>query len=213
MFTIDLLKGEGVPVKSGPERIVVTVVTLTVPLFVALIMIGLYANNSIAMSIQNQQIASYQGMTEKLSDAVEFQQEFESRKNTINGSLAEVAASIGRHVQWSPILVTVARNMPESMVLNKLDVKLDSERRTVPMKDDPKKTVQVSVPVRTLQITVSGDSQRDHNKAVRDFKERLWASTVLRPKLKDIFMERKTDKDKDRDVVFWNIDCIFKSEL
>ncbi len=54
MFTIDLLKGEGVPVKSGPGGITIAVVTLVVPIVIAIVMLGLYLSNIINISVQTQ---------------------------------------------------------------------------------------------------------------------------------------------------------------
>ena len=213
MFTIDLLKGEGVPVRSGPGGIFAAVVTFMLPAVIALIMLGCYLSGRISLSIHKQQIAKYQRKINGLSDAIKIQESFEFQQNTIRACLLEVTASVGRHMQWSPILVTVAENMPDSMVLTGCGVKLDSETKQVPMKDDPEKLVWVSMPVRTLQMSLSGNPQHDHNKAVWNFKERLSSSSVLGPRLKDIKVFPRFEKQNGRDVVFYDIDCIFKPEL
>ena len=54
MFTIDLLKGQGIPIKSRPEGIVIAAVTLAVPIIIAVIIFSFYLNNSIVISIQRQ---------------------------------------------------------------------------------------------------------------------------------------------------------------
>lgn len=213
MFTIDLLKGEGIPIKSGPEGIAVAVITFAVPVIIAILMFGSYMSSSADLSIQKQEIIRHERKIRELSDAVEMQKSFEKEKTIITSCLSEVASSIGRHTQWSPVLATLARNMPDSIVLNRLEVRKKSVKRSVPKKDDPEKMVDISVPVTTLRMNVSGDPRYDCDRAVRNFRNRLRLSTVLGPKLEHIRVSQESDTIEGQDVVSYEIDCIFKPEL
>ncbi len=213
MFTIDLLKGEGIPMKSGPWGLVIIATAFAVPVFVAMMMLGFYLSDRIIVSERKQAIVNYEGYIGKMSDAVELQESFEKEKNSINNCLSEALSSASRHTQWSPILATVVENMPDSMVLTRLEVKQYSVSKKVPQQDDPNKTIDVSVPANTLQMSVSGRLQADNDKAVKDFKDRLRLSTLLAPKLEDIVISQKTDTFEGQEVVSYDIDCIFKPEL
>ncbi|MBA7678459.1 hypothetical protein ES703_86735 [subsurface metagenome] len=213
MFTIDLLKGEGIPVKSGPGGITIAVVTLVVPIVIAIVMFGLYLSNIINISVQKQEIVRYEKQIDKLSDALEMQKSFEEKKTIYSNSLSEVSSSIGKHIQWSPILAVLQKSMPGSMVLTKLEVKQDFVRKKVPQKKDPKKMNVISIPVRTLRIGVCGSSQSSGDSAIRNFRYRLRSSTLLGPKLKDIKVSQGFDTLEGQDVVSYEIDCVFKPEL
>ena len=41
MFDIDLLKGQGIPIRSRPEGVAVAIVTVAVPVIIAIVMFGL----------------------------------------------------------------------------------------------------------------------------------------------------------------------------
>jgi len=213
MFTIDLLKGQAVPTKRGPESIAIAVATFAVPIIVAIVMFGFYLSNKITISVQKQRAATYETNIKQLAHAAELQKSFEREKTAINNCLSEVSSSIGRHPQWSPVLATLAENMPDSMILTRLEVKQRSIKRKVPKKDDPKKMVDISVPVRTLLLSVSGSPQQDCDKAVRDFRNRLRFSKLLEPKLEDIRVSQKVDTLEGQKVVSYDIDCIFKPQL
>jgi len=213
MFTIDLLKGEGLPAKSRPEGIAIAATTLAVPVIIAIVMFGLYLRNKIIISIQKQTIVSYETKIDELSDAVELQKSFENEKNAVSNCLSEVSTSISRHTQWSPVLATLVKNMPDSVVLTELGVKRSSVKRKVPKKNDPKKMIVISVPVRTLQINVCGSPQSNCDKAVRDFRDRLRSSAFLGPKLENIRVSQRSGTLESREVVSYQIDCIFKPEL
>ncbi|KPJ65705.1 MAG: hypothetical protein AMJ43_10230 [Coxiella sp. DG_40] len=210
MFTIDLLKGQGIPAKSRPEGIAIAAATLVVPLLIAVLMFGLYLRNKIIIAIKKQTIVNYEKKIDGLADAVELHKSFENEKKAINSCLSEVSNSLSRHTQWSPVLTTLVKNMPDSVVLTDLEVKLSSVKRKVPKKDEPTKMIDISVPVRTLQINVCGDPQSDCDKAVRDFRERLRSSTLLAPKLENIRVSQRFDTLENRDVVSYQIECMFK---
>ncbi|UCE98918.1 MAG: hypothetical protein JSV82_06950 [Planctomycetota bacterium] len=213
MFTIDLLKGHGIPVKGRPEGTVITVASFAVPIIIAIVMFGFYLSNKIVISVQKQEIANYEANMGKLSAAIKLQESFEKETSIINNCLSEVSSSINRHTQWSQILVILAETMPDSLVLTGLKVKQDSVRKKVPQKNDPKKMVDISVPVRTLQMSVSGNPRFNCDKAIRDFKDGLRLSDMLGPKLENIKVSQKAETLKDKDVISYEINCIFKPVL
>lgn len=212
MFTIDLLKGEGIPVKSRPESMATAAAAFTVPITVAIVILGIYLSNSVAISIQKQRIVNYETKIDELSEAVRLQQSLENEQNAINSSLSEVKSSIGRHAQWSPILATLVRNLPDSMVLTKLEVKQHFIKRKV-AGSGLQKTTDITVPVRTLQMTVSGSPGHNCERAVRDFRDRLHSSALLGPNLEDIRVSQEVGTLGGQNVVSYEIECIFKPDL
>jgi Tfp pilus assembly protein PilN len=213
MFTIDLLKGQGIPMKRKPWGVAIAAMAFTIPILVAMAMLGFYLSNRIVIKVAKQEMASYDKNIETLSGAMELQKSLEAEKNNINSCLSEALASIGKHTQWSPILATVVENMPDSVVLTRLEIRQRSASKKVRQKDDPSKTSDVSVPANTLQMSVSGRPQANNDKAVKDFKDRLRLSALLASKLEDIIISQKADTFEGQEVVSYDIDCIFKPEL
>jgi hypothetical protein len=100
--------------------------------------------------------------------------------------------------------------MPDSVVLTSLEVEQDSVKKKVPKKDDPKKTVEISVGVRTLRMKVSGGPQRNCDEAVKEFMDRLSSSEYLEPRLEKISVSQESEKIDGQDVVSYEISCVFK---
>ncbi len=210
MFTIDLLKGQGVPMKSGPEGIVIASVTFAVPFIIAIAMLSIYLRNKIIISIKKQDIVNYEAKTGKLSDAIKLQKSLDEEKIAYSSCTSEVNSSISRHTQWSPILTPLVESMPESVVLEKISVKQSFMKRKVPQKDNPEKMVEITIPIRTLQMSVYGSSRYNCGEAVREFRNRLWLSSLLGPKLENIRVSQKSARIENKDVVSYEIDCFFK---
>jgi len=215
MFTIDLLKGKGVPAKTCPEGVAIVVVAFAVPLIIALVMLCGFLRNRIVISIQTGAIANYDEKIIQLADAVQLQKSFENEKNTVNSLLAEVASNISGHIQWSPVLVTLVENMPGSVFLTQLDVKQDNVKVKMPQKDDPKKIIETMVPAKTLQMSLLGSSPAGCDKEVRDFRDRLGAAipAASRQPLEDIKVAQQVAKFEEKDAVSYKIDFIFKPRL
>ncbi|MHC4573770.1 MAG: hypothetical protein ACYS76_06515 [Planctomycetota bacterium] len=213
MFTIDLLKGRGIPARSGPQRIVFAAAAFAVPVLVAISMSGLYLCDGIAISVQRREMLNYEKKTSRLSEAVELRKSLEAEKNTVTAGLSEVSASLSRHSQWSPVLAAVVENMPDSMVLTNLELEQRFVRMKTRKRDDPRTEVDVSVPVRILRIAVGGNRQSDYERAVRDFRDRLRLSSILRPRLDDIRVARGVGRLEGQEAVSYEIECVFKPGL
>lgn len=210
MFTIDLLNGQATPMKSRPAGLAIIAVTAVVPVTVAMGMVYLYLNNNAGLAMIEQQIARYEADAGKFTDAVAQQEALKKERITYSKCLSEVGSSVKRHTQWSPVLTTLTESMPDSVVLTSLEVEHNSVKKKVPKKDDPQKTVDIDVLVRTLRLTVSGRSAGNCDEAVRDFRDRLRASAFLGPRLENIGVSQKSETVEGRDVVSYEISCILK---
>jgi hypothetical protein len=213
MFTIDLLKGQGVPRKSRPDVIAIAAIAAAVPLLISIVMLDRYLRTRTSISIQEQAIVNHLAKIDELSADVEMQRSLQKEKALMSNSLSEVSLCLVRYIQWSPVLVTLVKNMPEQIVLTGLSVKQRSVRRLVPSEGRPDEMVNVDVASRTLSLNLSGNVQHDYHKTVQDFRDRLWSSTVLGSKLEDIVFSQEPDRIEDHDIVSCSMDCMFKPKL
>jgi Tfp pilus assembly protein PilN len=218
MFKVDLLKGQGLPVRTKPQGVAIFVTTFAVPFLVAIIMVGYYFSNGVIISIQKQNIESFDAQTQRLADDWKFKESSEKEKTAINNCLADVSASIHRHAQWSPVLAVLVENLPDSVVLTSLEVKQQSiklKAKASAKTDTGKKTdTTTTISVRTLKMRVSGNPTYDCDFEIRKFRDRLRASELLGPKLEDVVIASQGHDVVDgHDVIAYDIDCVFKPGL
>jgi Tfp pilus assembly protein PilN len=212
MFTIDLLKGEGRPVRTKPQGVAIFVATFAVPVLVALIMAGFYVRNNVVICVHTQNINSLDNQIKRLSDAIKFQKSNEKEKASINGCLTDIASALKRHTQWSSTLMTLIENLPDSVVVSSLDVKRSFLKRKATNADGRK--INPNVAVRTLRIKVSGNPSSNCDLEVGDFRDQLMASADLGPKLEDVIIASQGHEVIDgSDAVTYDIECIFKPGL
>ena len=213
VFTIDLLKGQGIPLRNGPAGFIIASITAIVPVVIAFSLYGLYQNNMIVTKFKKQDLLRLEDKTAALSDAVKMQKNLEKEKGFYKSCLSEVKGSIGKFSQWSPVLTTLTEEMPPSVILTNLSVKLVSIEKEVPKPDDPKKTIKVNVPVTRLLLKVNNQGQEDCSEEVKEFRDRLYTSSVLGQKLQGIpVFSRKSARDGGKEIVSYEIECMLKPE-
>lgn len=210
MFTIDLLKGEGVPIRSRPEDIAITSAMIIVPVIVAIAMFSVYLRSKITISIQKKEILKYETEIGKLSGAVGTQKTLDEEKEIANHCISEVRTSVRRHTQWSPILAKIVEKMPYSVALTDLDIKQRIIKKRVPQKNNPEKMVEARILTRLLHMNVYGSASYDCDEDVRKFRSNLLSAPFLGPMLENITVSQKQVTVKGRDIATYEIDCIFK---
>jgi hypothetical protein len=210
-FTIDLLKGEGIPFRSGPAGVAFAVITAVVPIVIAIAFGGTYFHNNVIIALKAKEIAAMEKKIDGLSDAIEQQKALEREKLHYDICLSEVQSTLGKFNQWSPVLTTLVENMPHSVILTELEVKQDTVKKKVPKKDDPSKMVEISVPVTTMRVTVSDSSRTDSDLAVKEFRDHLCSSEVLGPNLEKVDVSKESGTLDGQDIVYYMIDCVFRT--
>jgi len=210
MFTIDLLKGQGIPARSRPEGIIATAVTVVFPVVIAITMLGIYLSNRVVINIQERELAGYEKKIAGLSEAMRAHKSYEQQKGTIRQRISE---AIETHEQWSDILVTVVENMPDSLVLERMAVESRTTKVKVQDKKNPKKKSDKSVSIRTLYMTLGGAAGEASDREVQAFRDKLRVSSVLGPKLEDVPVSQQVGMVDDREVITYEMKCIFRPQI
>ena len=211
MHTIDLLRGQGIPAKTTFGSAAMVVVMVVVPILAAAGMVDRYMQNKTDIEIKQQTIETEQQTIEEFADAVKFKKSLEKEQGAINSKLSEVSSCLGKYIQWSPVLETLASNMPPKMVMSGLKVGSRSVRQTVESENDPKLMVNINVSSRTLVLDISGSELRDYGSEVENYSKRLKSSPALKAKLENIEFSQKPGNTGDINTVSYTMNLIFIS--
>ena len=109
MFTIDLLKGTGVPIKNSPGTVALKALPFVLPLVVAVYLVGTFQFNRTVIAMEQSGVEKMQDkLTEYAADIQQVRQWNTATEQT-RKNLAEVTRGLGRHVQWSQTLADLRR--------------------------------------------------------------------------------------------------------
>ena len=214
MYTIDLLKGHGIPIRSRRGGLLIIIATVAVPLVIAMVMYSQYLLNNININRMEISLKDRDKKIAQMADSVQALASLEQQNATMQDCLTDVGTSIGRNVQWSPILRLLVEKMPVTTQLSKLDVSLVQISKQVPDRTDPKRMVNVPYASRTLRISLHEFSKSDSGEGVHAFINTLKGSSVLASKVEDIrIAAQEREKVQGVEVTRYDIDCIFKPQI
>ena len=96
MYEIDLLKGQGLPIKSRPGGIAIVMVGFVVPMIIAIAMMWSYVNSKVGelMIRQEAAILDSEINSEELSIAVKKRTAFLTEEGKINSCLSEAKSAV-----------------------------------------------------------------------------------------------------------------------
>jgi hypothetical protein len=205
MHTIDLLRGQGIPAKTTLGSLLMIIVIIAVPILAAAWMVDRYIQDETDIGIKLQAISKQQETIEQFADAVKLKETVLNQQKAMSSKLSEVSSYIGRHIQWSPVLITLVENMPRGMVMNALRADSTIERQRAAGENEPKATIK-----RKLVIDISGTERRDYNDDIDKYSKRLKSSPELGPKLEKIEFAQKPGTSGDINTVSYTMNLMFK---
>jgi hypothetical protein len=212
MFKIDLLKGLGIPPRSGPVGLTIILITFIVPVFAAILLYGLYHNSRIMTRIKQQDVLNLEADIAELSDALKIKKNLEREKIFYNTCISEVNSSVRKYSQWSPVLSLLLDEMPSSVVLEALEVEKKNVQKKVPVGKSNKLKI-IDLPLTKLILQVGNREKGDYGEQIKDFRNRLYDSPAFGSKLEDIIFSRQAKQDDGVETISYKIECMFKTEL
>lgn len=215
MFNIDLLKSSGVPVKISSTAVGLFIASFVIPIIVALFMVGSFVTNKIQINIMNDRIeeTDEQINDEQYADSLKFQRQIESKKSYLKKCIGEVASVIEKKTQWSYCIDAIVKNMPDAMMITNVRVKDGTRKISKPKKDDPEKKIDVVVPIKTLKLTMVGETNKNYDISVRKFKQKLTGNKYLGDKLENVDVAQDLTQINDKYFVEYQVSLVFKPEL
>ena len=209
MFTIDLLKGQGIPIKSRPGGAALLAVTIAVPVIAIIMMLGNYGRERVMLSTYMWTLSNTKAKIADLVNSVQLQEKTLREIDSIKASFVEVADAIQQQIQWSEILETIADNMPDTIIMEEIIAHPEDIKIEVVDRNNPEKTSDISVPQRILRMTLYGKLDADTDTAIQNFLTALRTSSVLSKNTERI-ESLSQHNDDIKNVTYYSIECVFK---
>jgi Tfp pilus assembly protein PilN len=209
LLTIDLLKGQGVPTRSNPEKIVLMAITILVPMMMSIAMFGYFWKNNVLISIEKQKIANCDKSIKSMARAQALLDRSEKEKRYRNDCLAEVAEVLDSRYQWTPGLIEIVKLMPDSVLLKSVETKQSTIKKTVPSKQQDGQMVELAIPVTKMKITVT-ERLPGSGPQIREFQNNLRTSKIFGPILESVSVSQGVDSYREQSAVSYQIECAFK---
>lgn len=212
MFSIDLLKGKGLPQTFDVKTSVLKTVLILIPLLAITVFAASYQRDRAMLNNQQQTLKSNQQQIEQYTkDMAEY-----NRVNTqIKGMekcLKDISKALSYRIQVSDVLVELVQSLPDSIFI--YEIKLDrNAQRIKDQQEDSAEVKQRLVVRRQMQLVVCGYDAEQSDAAVQDYVNKLEQS----PLLSEIFVEikpsaRQQGEVDGRPAIYYEIDCVLQEQ-
>jgi len=212
MYTVDLLMGEGIPIRSRPGGIVLASLIVVDPLLIGLAMTSFYLDWRVILTIKTQQLSNIETTSRLLTGALEKKKSLEEQKASASVTLSQIKTAVDGYIQWSQPLAALVENLSDTLVLTHLEASQSTVQRKAPAKDDPARKVDVSVPVRKLKLSVCGRQAGTALDAVQTLQENLRTSAIMGPILDTITVSQSVSTLDSQEAVMYELECTLKAE-
>lgn len=207
MFTIDLLKGKGLPLKSKPVMVAIAVVPVLIPLLTTTVMAVCCLQNRTVMQTQNNIIQDNQQKTMTYTDDLKLYHSVNNQIAEYQTRLKQIDRALSFRIQMTPLVIELISSLPDSLTITKFDLARNQERK----KETDAETGNASYVTaiqRKLKLSVGGTANTTTDQAAEQYVQLLRNSKSLTDLFSDVQIVSRSNGTLDgRNCAFYEIEC------
>ncbi len=206
MYTVDLLKGRGVPEKIKPANMAMLTATVALPVLAAIVMFGFYISNTINIRVRTAEVDQYEKMIDKYSDTLKRKEKILASEKKALETITQINQHIEGFMQWTPVLVELAGKTPESMLITELSADSEKILKTTKVQDGKiTRQVNLEIPARSLHLKIRGKGPGDYLDQVKSFSADLADSPVFENRIEEVRISQQTEKQRKQELELTNV--------
>ena len=212
MFSIDLLKGKGLPQTFDVKTSVLKTVLILIPLLAITVFAASYQRDRAMLNNQQQTLKSNQQQIEQYTKDMAEYNRVNAQIKGMEKCLKDISKALSYRIQVSDVLVELVQSLPDSIFI--YEIKLDRKaQRIKDQQEDSAEVKQRLVVRRQMQLVVCGYDAEQSDAAVQDYVNKLEQS----PLLSEIFVEikpsaRQQGEVDGRPAIYYEIDCVLQEQ-
>jgi uncharacterized protein (DUF2344 family) len=195
MFKIDFLKGQGLPARSRRVEIGLFAGIAAVSALILCLLFMQYFHNSLVLRAKQKYSASLESRLKEAAGKGSIKSRIKKNLGIYHECYFEIASSIGRYVQWTPLLRELANSLPQSMLINELSVTRSISKEKVTSIRDTGKQVDFEIVKRTLNSDLLGFNTDENDTAVKSYLAIWRDSEVLSSAFEKVYLAESSDAE------------------
>jgi hypothetical protein len=212
MFTIDLLKGAGLPKKSRPVVVAMAMIPLLIPLMGTVVLAACWQHNRTLMQTQQKIINDNQIKINASADDLACYTRANAKILTLRQQLEDVDMGLQYRVQISDILRALTESLPDNLVLTRLDMnRMDQQKKeTDKATGNVRQTLVIQ---RKLRVEVGGVLQDQTDVSADEYIQKLRSCENLKGLVESIQIVARNNGSLDgQNCAFYEIECLLKEQ-
>jgi hypothetical protein len=195
MFKIDFLKGQGLPAKSRTVETGLFAGIAAVSVLILCLLCVQYFHNSLTLRLKQKQLTTLESTLKETAGNVGIESRIRKDLGVYDECYFEIAGSLGRYVQWTPLLLELVNSLPPSMLINELSVTRSISKKKIPSIRQPGKQIDFEIIDRTLNSDLYGFNPDANDTAVKSYLASWRDFKVLNSAFEKVYLAESRDAE------------------
>ncbi|MHC4855068.1 MAG: hypothetical protein ACYS72_01530 [Planctomycetota bacterium] len=212
MFSIDLLKGKGLPQKLDVRKSALKAVPILIPLLAMGVFAASYQRNASMLRAQRQALAGNQRQIAQYTKDVMEYNKIDTQIKGLEKCLNDISKALSYRIQVSDLLTELVQALPESIFIYEMNMSRNAVNEKI-QQENSAEVKQRLVVRRHLKLVLCGYDPEKSDVAVQDYVSELEKS----PLLTGLFVEMKPSARQQGEVdgrpaIYYEIDCVLREQ-
>ncbi|MHC5200399.1 MAG: hypothetical protein ACYSO1_09880 [Planctomycetota bacterium] len=211
MFSIDLLKGKGLPEKVDLKRSALKALPILIPVLAVTLFASAYHKDSVSLKNQKQLLHSNQQQLEHhTKDVAEYNKMKAAMKAAIKdveNCLSDISKAMAYRIQVSDILVELVQTLPDNIIIYEMNLDRNASQEKFQAAESSE-VKQKLVVRRNLNLVLCGFNADQSDAAVQAYINDLKQSSVLA----EIFTQITQGQVDGRPAIYYEIECELREQ-
>ena len=212
MFSIDLLKGKGLPEKADLKRSALKVLPILIPVLAITVFASAYQHGRESLRDQQQVLKSNQQQFEIYAEDVAEYKKIDSKIKGMKKCLNDISKAMAYRVQVSEVFVELVQVLPENIFVYEMKMDRNSVQEKI-QQPDSGQVKQRLVVRRKLNLVLCGYDEDKSDAAVQEYINTLKQS----PLMTEVFTEMKPSARQQGEVdgraaIYYEIECVLREQ-
>jgi Tfp pilus assembly protein PilN len=212
MFSIDLLKGKGLPQKRDMKKSLLRAVPILIPLLAVSVLAASYQRNSETLQDQRRTLVSNQQQIAQYTRDVMEYNTIEARIKGLEKCIKDISRALSYRIQVSDVLMELVQTLPDSIFIYEMNMNRNAVNEKI-QQEGSAEVKQRLVVRRQLKLVLCGYDAEKSDMAVQDYVSELGKSPLLNGLFVEIKPSARQQGEVDgRPAIYYEIDCVLREQ-
>ncbi len=212
MFSIDLLKGKGLPETIDLKRSILKALPILIPALAVTLFASAYQHDKASLRDQRQILSSNQQQLALHTEDIAEYNKIDLKIKGMQKCLNDISKAMTYRVQVSEVFVELSQALPENIFVYEINLDRKSVQEKIQNPDSGEVTQRLVVR-RKLNLVLCGYDADRSDAAVQEYVNALKQSLLLAEIFTEIKPSARQQGEVDgRPAIYYEIECILREQ-
>jgi hypothetical protein len=212
MFSIDLLKGKGLPEKVDLKKSTLKALPILIPVLAVTLFASTYQRDKTLLQDQQRTLSTNQRQLELHREDISEYNKMNVKIKDMEKCLDDISKAMSYRVQVSEVFVELVQTLPENIFVYEMELDRSAAQEKIQQPDSDEVKQQLVIR-RKLDLVLCGYDADKSDAAVQEYVNALKQSPLLTEVFAEIKPPARQQGEVDgRAAIYYEIECILREQ-